>query len=159
MSKETSQPGNWPRKRMIKWIAGGVLGFVLVCGGLPTAIYLFIVPSKIELVIGEKLPKTAEVVNSQYDYVPHDPIHRFAIAFTDDQARDLLIAKYKLTNNPSDIMGSGATHKAAWWPTSRLQDIETNGECYGRVDDAGEQWWTLWVDRENNLLYFEAGKW
>ena len=111
------------------------------------------------MVIGEELPKTAEVVNSQYDYVPHDPIHRFAIAFTDDQARDLLISKYRLTNNPSDIMGSDSPHAASWWPATRLQQIEANGECFGRVDQATEQWWTIWIDRKTKILYFEAGQW
>lgn len=147
------------RKRVTKRVARIVVfGLLLVCI-LSTLIYIFLIPSKIELVIGEDLPKTAEVVNSQYDYVPHDPIHRFAIAFTDDQARDLLIKKYKLANNPSDIMGSGASNLPTWWPTTRLQDIETNGEYYGRVNSATEQWWTVWIDHENNLLYFEAGKW
>lgn len=157
---QSNQPKNTPpKKRFLKWVLGIGLAVVLICGGVPTLIYVFFVPSSIEMAIGQPLPDTAEVTNAAYDFSPIDPLHRFEIAFTDDQARDLLIAKWNLQSGAGDIMTTGASNVPSWWPSGRLDQIEESGECYGRVDDQMEQWWAIWVDRENNLLYFEAGDW
>jgi len=126
---------------------------------LIAVLYLFVIPSKFEYAIGERLPSTAEVVNSDIDIAPFDQIHRFAISFTDDQTRDLLVKKWRLQTGSSDIMSSSNMNDPSWWPRTQLDQIEQSGECYGRIDDSSEQWWTIWIDRNNKLLYLETGNW
>ena len=126
---------------------------------LIVAIYLFVIPSKFEFAVGEKLPGSAEVVHSDIDLAPFDQIHRFAISFTDDQARDLFIKKWRLQTGASAIMSSSSINDPSWWPRPQLDQIEQSGECYGRVDNQTEQWWTIWIDRNNQLLYLETGSW
>lgn len=142
-------------KKLVLFLSIGLACFV----GLLASIYIFAIPSKFELATEEKLPGSAKVVHADYDLAPFDQIHRFAISFKDDQARDLLVQKWQLTAGSSDIMSSSSINDPAWWPRTQLESIEQSGECYGRVDDLNEQWWTIWIDRNTDLLYLEMGNW
>ena len=153
--EESTTVTDKPRKNRARiWIV--VIACVIVC---IAAIYLFVIPSKFEYAIGEKLPGSAEVIHSDIDLAPFDQIHRFAISFSDDQARDLLVKKWRLQTGSSDIMSTSSINDPSWWPRAQLDQIEQSGECYGRVDDPSAQWWTIWIDRNNNLLYLETGSW
>jgi hypothetical protein len=155
-TEETHDATNKPsQNRIWKWFVA-----ILVTIGLCfTLIYIFVIPSKFEYAIGEKLPDTAKVVQADIDLAPFDQIHRFSISFSDDQTRDLLINKWKLNAGSADMMSSSSVGLPAWWPTAQLSQIEQSGECYGRVDNASEQWWSIWIDRNANLLFLETGSW
>ncbi|MEZ6142221.1 MAG: hypothetical protein R3B84_16810 [Zavarzinella sp.] len=141
--------------RTWKWLVA-ILGTIGLCLLL---LYFFLIPSKFEYAIGEKLPSTAKVVQSDIDIAPFDQIHRFSIAFSDDQTRDLLINKWQLQTGSADIMSSSTVGLPAWWPTAQIKQIEQTGECYGRINNATEQWWSVWIDRKTNMLYLETGSW
>lgn len=159
MDADQKQPAKPTNKKIFKWVVGVSALIVLICCGIPTLVYVFFIPTKYELRVGNSLPDTAEVLNSQYEPAGMDWTYRFEIRFSDDQARDQMIQAWNLQQGTQDTPYSAPLTIPIWWPSQQIESIQSTGEWYFRDDDHLEKWWRVWVDRKNSLLYVETGRW
>lgn len=107
------------------------------------------------------LPTSAELIDSHESQAGFDSSQGYCFRVQDDQLLDLLVKHWKLakTTDPRDPATSflGLEPPPGWPTADRLANYP---EQYEReVTEGGERYWSVWVDRELNLLWAEKGKW
>jgi hypothetical protein len=104
------------------------------------------------------LPPTARLVNHHHSGGGVGGWgHEFQFSFTDDALRDAIVKEWNLTRG-GRVVGMAEKTGAAWWP--RQATLDALPEKYGRVDPNdpnGVVYRSLWVDRQNGMLYAEFG--
>ena len=89
-----------------------------------------------------------------------DVSYAFRFTVTDDKLRDQLIANWKLlrTEPSGELKSFVALAPPPWFPKDRDR-IQAFEERYSRIDVEAEKYWCVWIDRKNNRLYAEYGRW
>lgn len=157
MDTDQGQANKPKSNRRIKWAICICVACFMTCCGFPTLIYTLFVPTLYETRFGQPLPKGAEVVHDQWDQNGFDVAYRFVIAYEDNQTRDQIIQAWSL--QPGQGTRLSSSDLPVWWPVGRIDQINASGEVYSRIDNQTGNWWSLWVDQENGLLYIEEGTW
>ena len=107
------------------------------------------------------MPATAYLINSHHHQAGFDSSQGYCFRVEDDQLRDLLIKHWKLDriNDPRDPSISFVeTDPPPWWPPEG--QLAKLPEQYEREAlEGGERYWSVWIDRDHNLLWAERGKW
>ena len=87
-----------------------------------------------------------------------DACYAFRFSTTDDALRDQLVEAWSLERVASpreDLPSFVSLDPPRWFP----KDIEMLDERYRREDREAERYWCVWIDRQNNGLYAEHGRW
>jgi len=83
----------------------------------------------------------------------------FVYRVPDNQLRDTLIARWHLVPAPASASGEPIDTldgRAAWWPSSRLKTLP---EAYHLSKYSDQRYWSVWIDRDNDLIYVQYGRW
>ena len=105
------------------------------------------------------LPSTAKLDKYGVVGLGMDVFYAFRFSFTDDQLRDQIIKSWDLSesSSPDDKVISFVHYKPpTWWPAESLKRMD---ERYELMVESEARYWNVWIDRKNNYLYAEYGKW
>jgi len=104
-------------------------------------------------------PPSAMLLHYQREQAGFDVSYAFVFRVTDNRWRDQIIADWQLQtvgDKDKELRTFISLRPPVWWPAKRLQSMP---ERYERDDESTERYWSLWVDRDKQLLYCERGRW
>ena len=137
----------------------GRLAAILLSAVIVVAMIAALLPHLPKDGIPWSLPATASLEDSYDRSGLMYASHSYCFRVTDDQLLDLLIDRWKLVRveNASHVAISftaTADDPPHWWPSE--QSLSDSPEQYRHMER--HQYWSVWVDREHNILWAETGR-